>query len=344
MCFHQEIHTAYCAELLAFDAAAREHHVCDKAYPAPTPVPVATNPEEAGPQPAPEEVEDRRCRVHSCCRVTTELIFECAAMREARAAGEAEQAEIRADESGEENTAEEKTKEEEDALPCCGSIENSQYREVVFVPFGAADEQPARESTKDREDQWEVLWEADGDEGYAYAFTESSAAGSRRGSGPGQKGGCRGRKKRNSETGSLEYVDEYDCGEDDDEDEDEPEFITGSPYMEFWTFSAAEGGPNGSYSDVATAGSGPGGKVFVCFDNPPDLCELQVSPSGNTVVRKWADGSSAEIAAAAQKAREEGERAIETGRRSWFGRPRSGSGSGGWWWRRSRPGKNGDAT
>ena len=47
-------------------------------------------------------------------------------------------------------------------------------------------------------------------------------------------------------------------------------------------------------------------------------------------------------AAAAQKAREEGERA--TGRWSWFGRPRSGSGSGGWWWRRSRSKKNGDAT
>ena len=306
MCFEQEIHTAYCAELLTFDGAAREHHVCDKAYPAPAPAP--PNAEDGSSEQQP--TEDRRCHVHSCCCVTTELVSECVAVREARA---------RPAEAGGEDRPEK-------TLHC--GAENPEYREVVFVPFGPGEE-PEWESTMDREVRWEILWDAADDEGYTYASEEVA---SRRGSGTGKgdrHGGSRCRR-RSSGTESYCYSDGYEYSEyEEDDAENEPEFLVDSPYMEFWTFGS-DGSDDCLYSDVATTTGGPGGKVFVYFDEPPDVCELQIS--GSSVVGRWADGGAPAAASAANKESNNSER--EPTSKSWFGRRAGGSGGSGWWWNR----------
>ena len=152
MCWVQEIHEVFCPDLV-FDVAGQEHHVCERAYPAP----------------APGE-PDVRCPLHSCCRVTTELVSECAAVREARAASEGQ--------------GEGKEGEREDFS--CGDQENSAYREIVFI---AIDERNGKgpvvwENTADRSrgqalmGPWEVLWDAADDEGYACESGPASRKGS----------------------------------------------------------------------------------------------------------------------------------------------------------------------
>ena len=298
MCWVQEIHEVFCPDLV-FDVAGQEHHVCSKAYPAP----------------APGE-PDVRCPLHSCCRVTTELVSECAAVREARAASEGQ--------------GEGKEGEREDFS--CGDQENSAYREIVFI---AIDERNGKgpvvwENTADRSrgqalmGPWEVLWDAADDEGYA---CESGPA-SRKGSSATNTKGA----GRNSGTGFLSG-DDYDYSDDDDGDDEDQEadFVVESPYMEFWTFGAADdsggdgSGGKGLYTDVATEG-GVGGKVFVCFEDPIDSLELQTS--GDRVLGKWGDAGTA-----GKKKQGGGERE----RKSWFSscqKDGSDGSSGGWWWKK----------
>ena len=294
MCWWQEIHEVHCPDL--FDVSGQERHVCEKAYPAPAP-----------------GAPDLRCPVHSCCRVTTELVSECAAVREARAA----------------STADSEGKQEFS----CGDQENSEYREVVFMALdergggngngdGGKGGPVAWESIADRrrgfgreasEGRWEVLWDAADDEGYAYECA------SRRGS----ANTHRTRRSGSGGGGFPDAGDDYDYSDNDDDEDDEDEdaeLRVESPYMEFWTFGAGEdsavGGDAGLYADDATAG-GVSGKVFVYFEDPINTYE-----SGD-----GADGKGGE-----EKQSEGGRE-----RKGWFGcRWKDGSSGGGrcWWWKK----------
>ncbi|KAK7753042.1 hypothetical protein SLS62_004991 [Diatrype stigma] len=100
MCYTQQIHTAHHASLLVFDAAAQKAHACHLTYP--------------------EATDDTKgngclkCPLHSCCRVTSALIFECDAAKHGGSctagvdAGGKAEAEVKG---------------------------NAVYEEVVYVPF-----------------------------------------------------------------------------------------------------------------------------------------------------------------------------------------------------------------
>ncbi|RYP78931.1 hypothetical protein DL771_000316 [Monosporascus sp. 5C6A] len=138
MCFHQQIHTAH-----------RGRHICDRDYP--------SSELDMNEVMAPGDHGSEKCPLHSCCHVSRELVFECAAARAARerVCGVAEGA----------------------VWGECACAPDAVYEDIVFVLFKKgpepvwdmgctcgkfhAEDKSRKQRPRTRLRVWELLWDAD---------------------------------------------------------------------------------------------------------------------------------------------------------------------------------------
>lgn len=286
MCFCQLIHTARHADLLAFNAGAQHRHVCGYFYPAPaTSVEAAElQDEEKGKRGLGEE---RKCPLHSCCRISRELIFECMIVKNGGTChgggggGGGGGSNGNDNALGNGNGGVNGEGEGEDRHSGYGY----EYEEIVYVPFKSGEEPvwevvvpEVKEEGTAAAPGWEILWDADA-EGYC-SYEDDD----------------RGDGDDFEESESV-------CAENEAEDEDqdqgwEIENEGEIPYMEFWSFDPSPSpSPSLSYpysissvSDnvdgtVAAATlveeASPTGKIFIFFEEDPvDLLRPWSSTAG----------------------------------------------------------------